>query len=453
MQPTEMGTLFKGIAETANPGFVVENVVTDSRKAGENSVFVAIAGERLDGHDFVRDAFKNRAAAAVVSRRIEGVGGEQIVVGDTKDAYILMAKNCKEQFDLLSAAVTGSVGKTTTKEIVAVIFERFGATLKNEGNLNNEIGLSKTMFRISAKTRLAVFEMGMNRLGDISKLTNAVKPKAAIITGIGLTHIELLGTRENILKAKLEIIEGIPGDGVLIINGDDSMLMEAERGIGLNTATFAIENKDAHVTAKDILMRPSMSEFTIVDREYGEFDAVIPAVGNHIIMDALAAYTLATRLGMDPAESAHAIRNFKPAGMRQHIVDFNGVTVIEDCYNANPDSMRAVLSALASLQIEGIKIAVLGDMLELGDFSEEEHRKLGFYAAQSSIDILLCFGENMKYTALAARAANIPGVEWFSEKSDAADYLSKTARAGDAVVFKGSRGMQMEEIMDMYYAK
>ncbi|MCL2538966.1 MAG: UDP-N-acetylmuramoyl-tripeptide--D-alanyl-D-alanine ligase [Oscillospiraceae bacterium] len=453
MQPTELGLLMRGIAEPSLPTKKIDLVVTDSRRAKEGSVFVAIEGERMDGHDFVNDAFGNGAAAAVVSRPVSGACGEQIVVNDTKDAHILMAKNYKEQFSLLTAAVTGSVGKTTTKEIIAVIFERFGKTLKNEGNLNNEIGLPQTMFEIGPDTELAVFEMGMDRAGDIRKLTNAAKPDAAVITGIGLTHIEHLGSRRNILKAKLEIVEGLPKDGVLVINGDDDLLMGASSALRVKTVTFAIDNADADVTAKDIMIRPKSSEFTIVDKLGGEYKAIIPAVGHHIVMDALSAFALATRMGLEPKVAALAISDFRPAGMRQNVVDYNGVTVIEDCYNANPDSMLAMLSALSAMQIEGVRIAVLGDMLELGPLSEEEHRKLGFHAAKSGIDILLCFGENMKYTAEAARAARVTSVEWFSDKKAVADYLSKTAHAGDAVVFKASRGMMLEEVLDLFYAR
>lgn len=452
MKSTKLGFLMKDIAVTEQPDTAVDAVVTDSRLVRPGSVFVAIVGERLDGHDFVADAFQKGAVAAVVSKKSEGVTGEQLLVANTMDAHILMAKNYKEQFpSLLSVAVTGSVGKTTTKEMVAAIFSEFGNTLKNEGNLNNEVGLPQTIFMIGDDTELAVFEMGMNNLGDIRKLTGAVQPKAAIITGIGVSHIENLGTRENILKAKLEVVEGIQKGGMLVVNGDDELLMKARKALSVDSVTFAIENSDADVVAKGIMARPQSSEFVIDDRINGEFHAMIPAVGSHNILDAIAAYTLATRVGFDPQRAAAALKNYAPTGMRQHIVSFNGITVIEDCYNANPDSMRAALDALSAVPAEGIRVAVLGDMLELGSISDEEHRKLGIEAARSGIDILLCYGEQMKHAAEAARAARVTSVEWFDDKRELADYLSKTLHAGDAVVFKGSRGMRLEEIIEIFY--
>ena len=453
MEPTELKTLLEGIAVIDSRDETITEVVTDSRLASHGSLFVAIEGDRLDGHDFIKDAFCNGAAAAVVSRRMEAADGWQIVVPDTKDAHIGIAKNYKRQFDILSVAITGSVGKTTTKEMTAVILEQFGRTLKNDGNLNNEVGLPKTVFEINRDVKYAVFEMGMNQLGDISKLTEAVKPDAAIITGIGVSHIEYLKTRENILKAKLEVTEGMSGDGLLVLNGDDELLMKARGGIQQTTATFAVNNKDADVTAADIMIRPKQSEFTIMDKKYGNFSASIPAVGNHNIMDALSAYTLTTRMGFDPERSADALEKFRTIGMRQHIVEFRGITVIEDCYNANPDSMYAALAALSAMQVDGIRIAILGDMLELGSLSEREHYRLGMLAAKSSIDVLLCIGENMKYTAEAARAAKITSVEWFGDKRSLADYLSRTAHAGDAVFIKGSRGMRLEDILDMFYRR
>ncbi len=451
MQPTKLGVLLKGIAKTRNPEMLISSVVTNSLDVKQGSVFIAVVGDRMDGHDFVKDAFQNGAAVAIVSKVLEDGEGEQILVTDTKDAYIRMAGNYKEQFDPITVAVTGSVGKTTTKEMVAAIFRSFGTTLKNEGNLNNEIGLPKTIFEIDKSTELAVLEMGMNNLGDIRKLTMAVKPRAAIITAIGISHIEHLKTQANILKAKLEIVEGMPKNGVLVINGDDPLLMGARKSIPIETVTFAIENSYADVVAKDIMIRPNKSEFTISDRNNGDFKAMIPAVGNHNIMDALSAYTLATRIGFDPKTSAEALRNYQPVGMRQNIVEFNGITVVEDCYNANPDSMRAALSALAALPVDGIRAAVLGDMLELGERAAEEHRRIGMFAAKSGIEVLLCYGDLMKQTAEAAKAAGITSVKWFSEKKPLAEYLTKTLHSGDAVIFKGSRGMKLEDVIEMFY--
>ncbi|MEG2939018.1 MAG: UDP-N-acetylmuramoyl-tripeptide--D-alanyl-D-alanine ligase, partial [Oscillospiraceae bacterium] len=264
-------------------------------------------------------------------------------------------------------------------------------------------------------------------------------------------HLELLGSRENILKAKLEIVEGLPEDGILCINGDDELLMGARDDIAVETVTFAIQNTDADIIAKDIMSRVRTTEFTIEDRANGSFKAMIPCAGNHNVMDALAAYSLATRIGMDAEGSAEALARYVPTGMRQRFVEFKGITVIEDCYNASPDSMRASIETLAELPIEGIKVAVLGDMLELGAISREAHRSIGIEAAKMGIDILLCYGENMKLCAEGALAAGITSAKHFDNKTDLASYISKTMHSGDAIMFKASRAMALEEVIDMFY--
>lgn len=450
MEPTKLGDLLKGVGVTKYPETVITKVTTDSRDACDGSLFVAIKGDRLDGNDFAKSALANGAVAVVVSRRGD-FDGEQIVVRDTKDALIEIAGNYRARFSPKLVGITGSVGKTTTKEMTAAILETFGNTLKNEGNKNNEIGVPATLFNMSAETELAIIEMGMNGLGDISKLTRAAQPRAAAITGIGVCHLELLGSRENILRAKLEIVEGMPKDGILCINGDDELLMGARADIPVETVTFAIHNTDADVVAKNIMSRVRTTEFTIADRVNGEFPAMIPCAGNHNVMDALAAYALATRIGMDAAGSAKALSRYVPTGMRQRFVDFHEITVIEDCYNASPDSMRASLETLAQLPVPGIKVAVLGDMLELGAISREAHRSIGMDAAKMGIDILLCYGENMKLCVEGATAAGITSAKHFKDKTQLASYIAKTMHPGDAVMFKASRAMALEEVIDQFY--
>lgn len=362
-----------------------------------------------------------------------------------------MAGNYCKRYSPKIAAVTGSVGKTTTKDMIAAIFSVFGNTIKTQGNQNNEIGLPDTAFSLTGDTQLVVFEMGMNALGDISKLAKAVCPRVAAITAIGVSHLELLGSRENILKAKLEIVEGMPSDGILAINGDDDLLMSARPDIPIFTTTFGIQNTDCEVVGKDIMTRSRSTEFTIDDSANGRFHAFIPCAGLHNVMDALAAYSVATRMGLDPELCAAALAQYEPTGMRQNFVDFHGITVIEDCYNASPDSMRASLETLADLPIEGIKVAVLGDMLELGDISYEAHRDIGMETAKLGIEILLCYGEMMMHTVEAAKAAGIISAEHFLDKRELADYLKKTMQPGDAVMFKASRAMALEDVIEMFY--
>lgn len=453
MKAIRLGDLLKNVSVTKNPDKLITRVTTDSRDAGPGCVFVGITGDHYDGNDFAPNALFNGAEAVVVNR-IYDAEGEQILVKDTKDALIAMSGNYRDMFNPVVVGITGSVGKTTTKEMLAAIFSCFGKTLKNEGNKNNEVGVPETLFALDDDTQLAVVEMGMNGIGDISKLTRAAKPRVAAITAIGVSHMELLGSRENILKAKLEIVEGLPeNDDILVINGDDEMLMSAVDRLKCMTVTFGIENTDCDVVAKDIMSRVNATSFTISDRINGIFSASIPGFGNHQIYDALAAYTIATRVGLDPEKSAKGLANYQPAGMRQKIVEFKGITVVEDCYNANPDSMRASLNALASLPNDGLKIAVLGDMLELGTISAQAHRDIGVLAGSLGIDILLCVGEEMKACVSSAGSAGVPSVEHFDNLDVLSDYLVRTVHPGDAVVFKASRAIALENAISKFYEK
>lgn len=451
MEPIKLGDLLQGIAVSGLAETVIREIVTDSRKATPGCLYVAIVGDRFDGNDFTAEALEKGALAAVVSRRDNQVQGEQILVPDTRDALVAMAGNYRNRYSPLIAAVTGSVGKTTTKEMLAAIFNSFGRTLKSLGNHNNEIGLPRTVFELDAATELAIFEMGMDSLGSISKMSRAVRPQVSVITTIGVSHIEQLGSRENILKAKLEILDGMPGDGILALNGDDELLMGARALISLKTVTFGLANPHSDVLGKEIISRMRSTEFVIEDREYGVLQARIPCAGLHSVLDALGAYTVATRLGLNPEQCAATLENYRPAGMRQNIVDFMGITVIEDCYNASPDSMYAALATLTGLPVDGLKIAVLGDMLALGPISASAHREVGAEAARQGVDILLCYGEHSLETVEAARAAGITSAEHFAEKRELADYLRKTVQHGDAVLFKASRAIALEDVIEMLY--
>ncbi len=447
--PVKLELLLKGIASSPYGDETVTEVVTDSRKAGPGKVFVAIVGENFDGNDFASSALEKGAVCAVVSADKEG--DRFVRVENTLDAYAAMARNYRDLFSPVAVGITGSVGKTTTKEMTAAVLSAFGKTLKNEGNRNNEVGMPETVFRLDGSYEYAVLEMGMSALGEISRLSRCGRPQAAIITCIGVSHIENLGSRENILRAKLEIRDGMPDDGLLVLNGDDDMLMSALPYIKQQTVLFGTVNRDCDVFAEDVNCEGFSSEFTIVDKEHGRFRCVIPCSGMHSVMDALSAYALGTRLGLDPARCAAALADYVPSGMRQRFRECGGVTVIEDCYNANPDSMRASLRTLADLPCTGKRIAVLGDMLELGSVSDASHVKAGEQAAGYGIDVLLCYGEEMRLAAEAAAGAGLRCSRHFESKPELAELLVKTAVPGDLVLVKGSRGMELEDILEIFY--
>lgn len=448
MQPIPANELLAGLA-LAEP-VTIQAVVTDSRKVVPGCVFVCFPGERVDGHTFAAGAYQNGAAYIIANHPVEGVPAERtVVVPDSALAMIRMASNYRILFSPRIIGVTGSVGKTTTKEFCYAVLSEFGNALKTEGNQNNDIGVPNTLFRLAPETEYAVVEMGMDHAGEIERLTRCVRPSAGIITMIGVSHLENLGTRENILKAKMEICAGLPDGAPLVLNADNDLLPTAQVPARLRAVWFGIE-KDADVRAENIVTGAQGTSFTIVDRENGSFPVSIPTAGLHTVYDALSAYAAATRLGLDPARCAAALSNYQTTGMRQHIVEKGGVTVIEDCYNASPDSMKAAISVLKALP-NARKIALLGDMLELGDASEEGHRHTGEWVAEAGINVLIAYGPCSGAMAEAAKAQGVTTVHCQNEQ-EVLQCLRQFVQPGDALLAKASHAMKLEELLQDYYA-
>ncbi len=448
MQPIPANELLAGLA-LAEP-VTIQAVVTDSRKVVPGCVFVCFPGERVDGHTFAAGAYQNGAAYIIANHPVEGVPAERtVVVPDSALAMIRMASNYRILFSPRIIGVTGSVGKTTTKEFCYAVLSAFGNAPKTEGNQNNDIGAPTTLFRLAPETEYAVVEMGMDHAGEIERLTRCVRPSAGIITMIGVSHLENLGTRENILKAKMEICAGLPDGAPLVLNADNDLLPTAQVPARLRAVWFGIE-KDADVRAENIVTGAQGTSFTIVDRENGSFPVSIPTAGLHTVYDALSAYAAATRLGLDPARCAAALSNYQTTGMRQHIVEKGGVTVIEDCYNASPDSMKAAISVLKALP-NARKIALLGDMLELGDASEECHRHTGEWVAEAGINVLIAYGPCSGAMAEAAKAQGVTTVHCQNEQ-EVLQCLRQFVQPGDALLAKASHAMKLEELLQDYYA-
>lgn len=448
MQPIPANELLAGLA-LAEP-VTIQAVVTDSRKVVPGCVFVCFPGERVDGHTFAAGAYQNGAAYIIANHPVEGVPAERtVVVPDSALAMIRMASNYRMLFSPRIIGVTGSVGKTTTKEFCYAVLSAFGNALKTEGNQNNDIGVPNTLFHLAPETEYAVVEMGMDHAGEIERLTRCVRPSAGIITMIGVSHLENLGTRENILKAKMEICAGLPDGAPLVLNADNDLLPTAQVPARLRAVWFGIE-KDADVRAENIVTGAQGTSFTIVDRENGSFPVSIPTAGLHTVYDALSAYAAATRLGLDPARCAAALSNYQTTGMRQHIVEKGGVTVIEDCYNASPDSMKAAISVLKALP-NARKIALLGDMLELGDASEEGHRHTGEWVAEAGINVLIAYGPRSGAMAEAAKAQGVTTVHCQNEQ-EVLQCLRQFVQPGDALLAKASHAMKLEELLQDYYA-
>lgn len=449
MQTIPANELLAGLtlAEPAD----IHAVVTDSRKVEPGCVFVCFPGERVDGHTFAAGAYRNGAAYIIANHPVDGVPEDRtVIVPDSARAMIRMASNYRMLFSPKMIGVTGSVGKTTTKEFCYAVLSAFGKTLKTEGNQNNDIGVPNTLFRLDNDTRYAVVEMGMDHLGEIERLTRCARPSAGIITMIGVSHLENLGTRENILKAKMEICAGLPDGAPLALNADNDLLPTASVPVRLRPVWFGIESETADVRAADIHTGTEGTTFTLVDKAYGSFAVSIPTAGLHTVYDALAAYAAATRLGLDPARCAAALSRYQATGMRQHIVEKGGITFIEDCYNASPDSMKAALSVLKALP-NARKIALLGDMLELGDASESGHRATGEWAADAGVSLLIAYGPNSAAMVEAAKKRGIATVHC-QTAAEVLQYLQQSVRPGDAVLAKASHAMKLDEILADFYA-
>ncbi len=449
MEELKLSEIAAATGGTFSQEAVINSVCIDTRKITPGCLFICIIGERFDAHQFAAEALLKGAAAVMISRELELNGGAYVLVDDTSRAMLALSGYYRSKFNIPIVGLTGSVGKTTTKEFTALVVGAKYKTLKTQGNLNNEIGVPQMLFQLDNSVEAAVIEMGMNHFGEISRLTRQVRPTVGMITNIGVSHIENLGSREGILKAKLELLEGLEKGAPLIVNGDNDMLATITAD-DYRLVRFAI-NSDADFKALNISEENSKTSFTV--SYYGkEQNVVIPAIGEHNVYNALAAFAAGYFIGVEPQAAADALSEYVPAGMRQKCVDANGITSIEDCYNASPDSMRAALKTLASVKTNK-KIAVLSDMLELGDYSDDAHYQVGQTAAEYNIDYLLCVGTASEKTVCGAKENGLENAFLFESKEALTEKLFEIAHKGDAVLFKASRGMHLEDVISAIYKR
>lgn len=426
----------------------ITKITTDSRVVPPGSLFVALAGERFDGHDYVASALEKGAAAAIVSRDCPGDPEKFLRVTDTRDALIAIGGLYRKKFQFQCIGVTGSVGKTTAKEMIAAAVKTRYETLWTEGNRNNEIGTPETLFRLSPRTQAAVIEMGMQGLGEIAKLAAAVKPDMGVITNIGVSHIWQLGSRENILKAKLELAEALPDGGKLFLCGDNDLLSGVKIP-RLQVGFYGIDAPNLDMRAVEIQENGLETDF-LAQAGSETCRVHLPCAGRHNVENALAALCAGKALGIPLEVCAKGLETYQPAGMRQKVVKWNGMMIIEDCYNASPDSMRAALETLGHFPGASYRIAVLSDMLELGPVTEQSHYDIGLFCARNRADLLLCYGEASVHMAEGAQKGGMEALH-FSDKEALLKVLRKRLRPGCAVWFKGSRGMHMETLIQALY--
>ncbi len=433
---------------------IVKNIVRDDREAEEGTVFVALRGENNNGHRFVERAVENGAVCCVVNKDEGDFGSLPVVaVDDTFKALRDIASAYRDRFNIPVIGITGSVGKTSTKGMIASVMSTEFTTLKTEGNYNNEVGVPLTLFRLSDDDEAAVIEMGMSAFGEISRLSRIVKPDTAVITNIGISHIEHLGSREGILKAKTEILDGLSIDGTVILNGDDDLLWSKNGELEYETLYYGIENKACDLVATDIRLFSSGSEFTVrIDGEDYRFETNVPGV--HHIYNALAAILTGYRYNVSVKNMIKGVHDFAPEGFRQSVTEYRDFTVINDCYNACPDSMESGMDVLGLTADENgrgaRKVACLGDMLELGDKSVEAHYKVGGMCVEKNIDCLITIGEMARNIARGAidGGMNPNDIYEFESGPEAIEKIGSVIRKGDVIWIKGSRGMRLEKIAE-----
>ena len=428
----------------------VSSLCTDSREVAPGCLFAAIRGERFDGHDFIPEALEKGAVCALAEREGPYPRDRVLLVEDTLRALLDLSAWYRSLFPVKVVGITGSVGKTTTKEMTAAVLSARYRTVKTQGNQNNEIGAPRTLLSIGRDTQAAVVEMGMTGFGQIRDLAMAARPQAGIITGIGVSHIELLGSRENILRAKLELADCLPDGAPLFLCGDNDLLREVKIP-RLSIIFFGLDDPRSGIYGTIESATPLSTSFTI-RWEGKEYRASVPGAGKHLVLDALGAFGAGVALGVPPEEAAAALRSYAPAGMRQRVVERGGITVVEDCYNASPDSVSAALDTLRDFPAAGRKVFVLSDMLELGPIGPRCHREAGEKAA-SCAGSLFALGELSREAVEGARAAGMEDARFFGGKEELAEALAGYLRPGDLVWFKASRGMKLEEAIEDLYRR
>lgn len=431
----------------------VIGVVIDSRQVGSGYLFVAIPGEKVDGHKFIPDVFAKGAAAVLSEQQLEDPAGPYILVESTTKALRDLAEYYRKSLDIKVVGITGSVGKTSTKEMIASVLSEKYRVLKTEGNYNNEIGLPLTIFKIRAEHEVAVLEMGISEFGEMHRLATMANPDICVITNIGLCHLENLKTRDGILKAKTESFAHLKKGGIAILNGDDDKLSTIRQVGDKEPVFYGMEEKmEYREDAKKSVYATGVENLGLygmqarIHTPEGERDVRIPIPGEHNVYNALAATAVGLSLGLSLDQISSGILKAKTIGGRTNLLNTGSMTVIDDCYNANPVSMKASIDVLATA--EGRKIAVLGDMGELGENEKKLHYEVGEYLAKKEIDVLFCAGELSEEIAKAAqKESKTCEVYYFKTRDALLEQLLPFLKKGDTVLVKASHFMEYPKIV------
>ncbi len=425
---------------------VISDITTDSRQAKEGSLFVAIKGERVDAHRFIPAVYEQKAACVLCEQAPQDPKGPYILVESSLTAVKGIAEFYRKELGIKVVGITGSVGKTSTKEIIASVLSEKYRVLKTLGNFNNELGVPLTIFRLREEDEIAVLEMGINHFGEMHRLSKIARPDICVITNIGQCHLEFLGDRDGVLRAKSEIFDFLAEDGKIILNGDDDKLSTVTEVKGIQPVFFGNETQRS-IYAKNIQSVGLKGvRCTIVTPE-GEFEVLVPIPGYHMVMNALAATAVGLSVDMTLDQIKKGIEKLESVSGRFHIIEANGLIVVDDCYNANPVSMKASLKVLDDAI--GRKVAILGDMGELGEDEVELHREVGHYAADLNLDLCICIGKLSEEMADAIiQKGSKAEVRKIAALEEALEVLPNMVKAGDSILVKASHFMHFEKIVD-----
>ncbi|MGN0453392.1 MAG: UDP-N-acetylmuramoyl-tripeptide--D-alanyl-D-alanine ligase [Ruminococcus sp.] len=420
----------------------ISSIVTDSRKVKKDALFAAIVGERVDGHSFIHRCIESGALCSLCEKT-PADNSPHILVENTKSALIEIAKAYRNEFSIPFIGITGSVGKTTTKEMIWSVLSQKYSVMKTQGNFNNDLGVPLTLFSLEEHHEIAVVEMGISDFGEMTVLASMVRPDISVITNIGSCHLEKLIDLDGVRRAKTEMFDYLSNDGFALLWGDDEKLGEIREVKGKASVTFGINMKNDYC-AKDITpVGTEKTEFTVCYNG-GEFPATVYALGRHMVNNALAATAVGKHFGLTDEEIAQGIASYKTVGSRANIVKTEHLTIIDDCYNANPVSMKASIETLASF--EGRRVAVVGDMKELGKDEAELHKEIGRFAVEKKLDLIIAVGELSLNIYKEARP--FIDCEWFETVEEAKLYLHEMLTIGDTVLVKASHSMHFDEIAD-----
>lgn len=437
-----------GRVEKKYENVIFDGASNDTRTIGQGQLFVALVGVR-DGNDFIGAAFEKGATAVLTSRPTGDYPA--IVVDDPRIALGQIAAGLRQKMGMTVVGVTGSVGKSTTKEMIACVLASDYIVSKTPANFNNDLGLPITILGMDPQTRVGVLEMGMSHAGEISYLSHIAKPDIGVITNVGVMHIENFGSQQGILQAKMEILDGMDKQGTLCLFADDTNLWNSREKITQPVVYFGCDNQDGQILAEDIQQQENAVHFTVRTKKE-RFAVMLPVEGLHYVADALAAIAVGLLMGIPSRRIADKLSTFRNMAGRQECFEEKGFHIIKDCYNAGPASMEAALKVLSNRK--GRRVAVLGDMLELGDHREQAHRQVGKIAAQCA-DLLLVLGDCGHDVICGAWGAGMQQEQTIrcNDRDQMVQQLKTLCRPGDVLLFKGSHGMHMELVLEKFLSE